>query len=238
MRYKEREKLHETETCARSRSRDSGAESLGVVKAKTNNMGQKYNTDRLLAASRPGIVRGLAIVSGRHAAEGGTGGGGWEGTPSCLRLSSISVSGYLARAWHHLTAHYILSFYLLLIHARHDETRYEGRARTNCLTPTAHHAKQPKKKYSAKVSSRSRFSPRGRETSYHCFPTFCPSHFNDARGASRPAPARVPHWGRRSLGSERDERRPAAASAQSNSWRWRHLAARHREAVRKRSHRV
>ena len=65
-----------------------------------DNMGQEYNTDTLLAASRLEIVRRLAIVSGRHAAEGGTGGGGWEGTPVCLRSGSIPI---YFRIWLSLT---------------------------------------------------------------------------------------------------------------------------------------
>lgn len=155
MRYKEQGELHKTETCAKSRPRESGAKSLGVVKAKFNNMGQKYNTDTLLATLRREM---LAIVSGRQAAEGHqvvVGGKGRtrrsEEEPGLPYLVITSLRGP------NLTAHYILSLYLLLIHTRYKETRYEGWGRTN-LPDTNHSPReQPKKKNSAKVSSRFRF---------------------------------------------------------------------------------
>lgn len=117
-----------------------------------NNMGQKYNTDTLLAASRLGIVRGLAIVSDRHAAEGGTGRGGREGTPVRFQLNTaISVSGYHSRACQppsqnpDLTAHYILPFYLLHIHTQHDETRYAGKGENQLPDTNRSQREQPKK---------------------------------------------------------------------------------------------
>jgi len=153
VRYKEREKLHRTETCAKSRSRDSVAESLGVVKAKMNNMGQKYNTDTLLAASRLEIVRGLAIVSGRHAAEGGTGGGGWEGTLAFAAWLDSHIFPYLvithSHAWHQRSGPNCTLYFIFLSSAhthttRRDKARREGQ--NQLPGPNRSPREQPKKK--------------------------------------------------------------------------------------------
>ena len=105
------------------------------------------------------------------------------------------------------------TLYFVFLSSAHTRTtrRYKvQRGSANYLTPTAHRANNQKKTVQCKLQVQTR-----RPTIFNS--NRCPSHFNDARGASQPAPVRVPHWGRLSLGSEDDENHPAAACVRSNS---------------------
>lgn len=71
MREKERKLQSQIRNGQKSRSRDSGAKSLGVVKAKRRNMDKIYDTDRGIGDVTAWVSPWLAVVSDCQAARGG-----------------------------------------------------------------------------------------------------------------------------------------------------------------------